>query len=350
MIESRILEKYQIKPYGLERGGSKSIGSLANLEKSEQTFLPFIKSRSSTLGTFPREYGANKIHSNLFRTMGGFFPSEDRSNAFYKKRILPFSKKDTKELPEEFLNYSKGRDLRTSLTSIMIHNDPMAERLAKSYGAEALTLGREIFISPSKADLSTSRGKALLVHEITHVIQQEKSPELRKGDDDANAISLAKYSELEREAENAERNFLRLSSLWEHSEGRQRPPDDLHLVQTSISQAMRNMVKANFSELVEALSLQSANLNMQQRGEGQVSSSSVKVSTARPFLAQEGRAVNPPVITSLLEPLPSGELISSPPSISASQQPSIDITGLADQVYDMIARRLKMERDRRGIR
>jgi hypothetical protein len=113
---------------------------------------------------------------------------------------------------------------------------------------------------------------------------------------------------------------------------------------------MRNMVKANFSELVEALSLQSANLNMQQRGEGQVSSSSVKVSTARPFLAQEGRAVNPPVITSLLEPLPSGELISSPPSISASQQPSIDITGLADQVYDMIARRLKMERDRRGIR
>ena len=58
------------------------------------------------------------------------------------------------------------------MTSIRIHNDPMAERLSKFYGAEALTMGRDIFLSSSKSDLSTSRGMALLVHEITHVLQE----------------------------------------------------------------------------------------------------------------------------------------------------------------------------------
>lgn len=344
MIDSRILEKYQIRSHGLEQKYSKSLGSSVNFDKSKQTFLPFIKTRSSTLGVFPQEYGDNKIHSNLFHsTMGSLFSGDDRSNNFYKKRTLPFSKKGAKHLPEEFLSYSKEGDLRTSRSTIMIHNDPMAERLAKSYGAEALTIGKEIFLSPSKSDLSTSRGKALLVHEITHILQQEKSSELRKGDDNANTISLAKYSELEREAENAERNFLRLSSLKEYRKAHH-PPDDLNLVQTSISQAMKNMVKANLSEFVEELSLH-ANL---RGGKGQ-SSSAVKVSMAPAFPAREGRAVNPPVITSLPEPFPSGELISSPPSIAVQQQ-SIDITSLADQVYDMIARRLKMERDRRGIR
>ena len=183
------------------------------------------------------------------------------------------------------------------MTSIRIHNDPMAERLSKFYGAEALTMGRDIFLSSSKSDLSTSRGMALLVHEITHVLQQEINPELGK-QDNANVISQQSHSELEREAENAERNFLRLSSLQDYNKGR--PLDDLHLVQSSISQAMKNMFKANLSEYLDGLLSRNANLDLQPRREGQLSSS-VKVSTAPPFLAQEGRAVNPPVISSLPE-------------------------------------------------
>ncbi len=58
--------------------------------------------------------------------------------------------------------------------SIRIHTDFIANSLAQSFNADALTVGRDIFFASGKFNLSNPEGMALLGHEITHVKQQEE--------------------------------------------------------------------------------------------------------------------------------------------------------------------------------
>lgn len=59
-----------------------------------------------------------------------------------------------------------------NFSSIRIHTDPEAARLAGSINAAAFTHGRHIFFGDGRFDQHTTTGRRLLAHELTHVVQQ----------------------------------------------------------------------------------------------------------------------------------------------------------------------------------
>jgi hypothetical protein len=52
-----------------------------------------------------------------------------------------------------------------------IHDDPVSHAAARSIGAQAFTLGKDVYFGAGKLDLGSPRGLALLGHELTHVRQ-----------------------------------------------------------------------------------------------------------------------------------------------------------------------------------
>jgi hypothetical protein len=62
-------------------------------------------------------------------------------------------------------------------SNVNIHTDPEAIQMNQSLGARAFTHGNDIYFNQNEYNPSTPKGKHLLAHELTHVIQQtsEKS-------------------------------------------------------------------------------------------------------------------------------------------------------------------------------
>lgn len=58
------------------------------------------------------------------------------------------------------------------LGPVRIHTDARADRLARSVGAEAFTVGRNVVFGSGMYRPDTASGKRLLAHELTHVVQQ----------------------------------------------------------------------------------------------------------------------------------------------------------------------------------
>lgn len=63
------------------------------------------------------------------------------------------------------------RKLRTDLGDVSVHTDSAAGDYARKLGAEAVTVGRDVFFRDGAPDPSTSRGARLYVHELTHAAQ-----------------------------------------------------------------------------------------------------------------------------------------------------------------------------------
>ena len=65
-----------------------------------------------------------------------------------------------------------SRWLDIPLPSVQVHSGAFTNRLLSSYHADAMTIGRDIYIKTDKFDLRSASGLALLTHELTHVSQQ----------------------------------------------------------------------------------------------------------------------------------------------------------------------------------
>jgi hypothetical protein len=57
-------------------------------------------------------------------------------------------------------------------SAVRVHDGAAAATLARRVGAEAFTVGRDIFFSSERHDFTQPRGLHLLAHELTHVAQQ----------------------------------------------------------------------------------------------------------------------------------------------------------------------------------
>lgn len=66
------------------------------------------------------------------------------------------------------MNHSFGRDF----SNVKIHNDQDAVNMNKSLNAQAFTTGNDIYFNSNKFNPGTTKGKELLAHELTHVVQQ----------------------------------------------------------------------------------------------------------------------------------------------------------------------------------
>jgi len=60
----------------------------------------------------------------------------------------------------------------TSFDSVRIHNDPRADSLARAVQARAFTHGSDLYFRHGEYDPGSERGRHLLAHELTHVVQQ----------------------------------------------------------------------------------------------------------------------------------------------------------------------------------
>lgn len=87
--------------------------------------------------------------------------------------------------------------LGDSFGDVRVHADPLAGALARSVQARAFTTGTDIFFAGDSYEPGSPQGRALLAHELAHVVQQRGAPtsgELRVSDPG---------DQLEREAERA---------------------------------------------------------------------------------------------------------------------------------------------------
>jgi outer membrane protein OmpA-like peptidoglycan-associated protein len=81
------------------------------------------------------------------------------------------AKADGERLPEqtrELMEEEFGADF----SGVRIHSDASANRLADSFGANALTKGEDIYFNSDRYDTASEEGRGLLAHELAHVAQQ----------------------------------------------------------------------------------------------------------------------------------------------------------------------------------
>ena len=88
--------------------------------------------------------------------------------------------------------------LNTDLSSVRLHIDSQADKLAKSVNALAFTSGKDIFFQAGMYDPNTKSGYELIAHEVTHTVQQANG-QVKPGidtDSSLEAAAQAKGSEL----------------------------------------------------------------------------------------------------------------------------------------------------------
>ncbi len=74
------------------------------------------------------------------------------------------------EGPKRFMEKGFGADF----SKVRIHTDHKAEAMSKEMGAQAFTVGNDIYFNKGRFNPETQSGKKLLAHELTHTIQQKR--------------------------------------------------------------------------------------------------------------------------------------------------------------------------------
>ena len=62
--------------------------------------------------------------------------------------------------------------LGADLSAVRLHDDPAAAAATRATGAEGLALGDDVALAVGRHDPASPRGRALLAHELAHVVQQ----------------------------------------------------------------------------------------------------------------------------------------------------------------------------------
>ncbi len=87
------------------------------------------------------------------------------------EQAIHASKGSGNPLPEDTLKFMEGQ-FGADFDGVRIHNDSSAAQLNRQVGAQAFTHGSDIYLGEGKYNPSSSDGKQLLAHELTHTIQQ----------------------------------------------------------------------------------------------------------------------------------------------------------------------------------
>lgn len=103
-------------------------------------------------------------------------------------------------------------------SDVRIHTDAAAHESARSVNAHAYTVGHDVVFQRDRFDPSSTAGKTMLAHELTHVVQQRSGPV--DGTDAGGGVRVSDPSDrFEREAAaNAER-VMAQPAVQRHAEG-----------------------------------------------------------------------------------------------------------------------------------
>jgi hypothetical protein len=206
---------------------------------------------------------------------------------------------------------------RHALSDVRLHTDEAAGRAAHTLGAQAFTVGRRIYFASGRFQ-PTADGAALLGHELTHVMQQTAAPRpMLKADRLAapRMVQLAPESHAERQAEETETQIRQLFEA------------------------------APAAPMVLKRSAPAARSDSSPSG-------------PEPHPGSVQRSPDSGLPTARVIQASTAASVSSAAAVSSSaaggeQQPAgsaADVHQLAEQVYRLIKSRLRIERERMGLR
>jgi hypothetical protein len=72
-----------------------------------------------------------------------------------------------------------NKQFQVDFSAVIIHTDDESNQLCEELHAQAFTVGKDIFFKSGKYNPATVEGKQLLVHELTHVLQQQSISDLK---------------------------------------------------------------------------------------------------------------------------------------------------------------------------
>ncbi len=87
--------------------------------------------------------------------------------------------KGTGKSLESGIRASMQEIMETDFSNVRVHADDASDDLALALQAKAFTVGNDIFFRKNSYQSGSIMGKRLLVHELTHVLQQRRSGETR---------------------------------------------------------------------------------------------------------------------------------------------------------------------------
>ncbi|MDH7444129.1 eCIS core domain-containing protein [Aquimarina sp. 2201CG14-23] len=96
------------------------------------------------------------------------------------------SKSGGASLPQETQSQMES-GFGTDFSNVKVHTDSSAVQMNKDLGAQAFTHGNDIYFNEGKYDTTSTSGKHLLAHELTHTVQQGASVQpkmIQKADDE----------------------------------------------------------------------------------------------------------------------------------------------------------------------
>jgi hypothetical protein len=73
-----------------------------------------------------------------------------------------------------------GDAVGADVSAVRLHSGDRSHDLNERMGAEAFTIGRDVFFRDGIPDTSTSAGLGLVAHEVAHTVQQGASPVSRR--------------------------------------------------------------------------------------------------------------------------------------------------------------------------
>lgn len=124
-------------------------------------------------------------------------------------------------LPGELAS-TVGARLGAELGGVRVHTDARADRLSRALGARAFTSGRDIFFRRGAYEPGGGFGRRVLVHELTHVVQQGGAggarPPIQRfvmqvGKDDGYTSTMTKQLQAEYEGE----GLLQFAAAWDEN-------------------------------------------------------------------------------------------------------------------------------------
>jgi hypothetical protein len=163
-----------------------------------------LQSGEPTGEGFPLQSGGRRsprqVIKPLRRAAAGRDPLEDLADDLDPRSISRALREPGLPL-EQALREKLERSVGADLGNVRVHTGEVANRLARSIGAEAFTVGTEIFLGDDWRGADTAEGVGTLVHEATHVAQANQGRL-------AEVASPGRTRVLEAEAYAHERAFL----------------------------------------------------------------------------------------------------------------------------------------------
>ncbi|HEX2914632.1 MAG TPA: DUF4157 domain-containing protein [Chloroflexia bacterium] len=228
---------------------------------------------------------------------------------------------------ESSVKSKMGNVFARNFENVRVHTDERSAEYASKMGAEAFTVGSNIFFAPGRYQPHQTEGQALIGHELTHVIQQASLPSLGGG---RIPETSSEGQALEHEAIHNERLLMR------------------HLENTQPENQLKPAIETGIARLSDE-SLQRQTGGVVERSHEPLNS--VHLQPAPPTRSEPasfGTTVQR-VIDS-----PSGGDLPAPPQPfvqdegNPNQQP--DIQAIAREVYKLLKQQLLIERERGGYR